>query len=59
MKDLRIILQKGVKVYTREDVLLPEMPDGTLIKDYCDMLVKNTISIIQSAEGILPNLRRV
>ena len=53
LKHLRIILQKGRKQYGHEDILMPEMPDGTLVTDYCKMLIKNMHSFLSDGLAVL------
>lgn len=56
LKHLRVKLQKGKRRYGYEDILMPEMPDGTPVKDYCKMLIKNTCSFVVAGLKLLPDV---
>ena len=53
---LGVLLNKGQTQYSYEDLIMPEMPDGTLVKDYCKMLVENTHSLFTDVMVLLPNV---
>jgi len=54
LKHLRAKLQKGKRHYDRQDILLPEMPDGTPVTNYCKMIVTCLREFIEAGTALLP-----
>jgi len=53
---LGVLLKNGKKEYSFEDIIMPEMPDGTLVKNYSRMLVDKTHSLFTDVMVLLPNV---
>jgi len=51
-----VLLKEGQIKYSLEDIIMPEMPDGTLVKDYCRMLVDKTHLLFTDVMILLPNV---
>lgn len=56
LKHLRVKLRKDKRRYGYEDILMPEMPDGTPVRDYCKMLIKNTCSFVVAGLKLFPSV---
>ena len=57
LKHLRAKLQKGIRCYNRQDLLLPEMPDGTPVTNYCKMIVTCLREFIEAGTALLPKVQ--